>query len=69
MTHRRKRLRFRVSGPGRRILVQIVAMALVAVVVGGLVLLAQYRTAYDQERGRLLGIAQSQGMSISASSL
>ncbi|MFG1691411.1 PAS domain S-box protein [Gemmatimonadota bacterium] len=53
-----RRLRF--SGPGARILTQIVAMVLVALVVGGLALFAQYRTAFQRQREHLLEMAQSQ---------
>ena len=69
MNQQSQRRKLRLSGPGGRILTQIVAMVLVALVVGGLALFAQYRTAYEQQRGRLQEIAQSQARLIEGISL
>ena len=60
MNKQSERRKLRLIGPGGRILTQIVAMVLVALVVGGLALIAQYRTAYEHQRGHLLEMARSQ---------
>jgi PAS domain S-box-containing protein len=48
------------KGPRRRISIQILALVLVAVVVGGVALFLEYRTGIEQQRARLSEFALSQ---------
>ncbi len=53
-------------GPRRRVVVQIIALVVVALVVGGVALVTQYWTGIDQQRERLSEVAQSQARLIEA---
>ena len=56
-------------GPRRRVLTQIIALVVVALVVGGVALVTQYRTGIEQQRERLSEVAQSQARLIEAAGL